>query len=308
MNFINKKSMAAKKPTTIPVNLRRPVFLSLLEREYTESWTEIGMDDFSESEQEMFTTLFKFLPQIELNERSLMLAKADSGGSLDQIFKLCICRDGDQIILNIGANAFPMTQEGSSLVCGQLKGMLETETADEKKGTFRTTCSLRSPAVEGVIHAYDLLVLIEKEVDGQSVTRDDIKGMIADGSPILDYLEQKSVRAEKMVTLVMNESGEIVSLPREFAVKAVVYNPATPESQYGDGFTIQLDNGLAVYASGNSEKLVRKKHELEDSLPGRDGNPWKLVITEVVPNGEKFQVKHRLCRGVAAEVPMETAG
>lgn len=298
----------AVKVATVPVNLRRPVLTSLLEREFSEPWSEIGLGDLNERDRSVFETFKGFLPPIEFNDNYVLLAKADAGGSLEQIYRIGIYRDGDEMILMVGGNQFSVTQEGGNLICGQLKGLLKTEVTNEKEGKFAALCTFRSPAIDDTVYSYEIRVVVEKEIDGQAVTKEDIEGVIAEGTPLIDWLSQKPVRAGKMVSLILTEDGEFVDLPREFSVKAVAYTPANPETGVSDGFVIQLENGSGVYASGNCERLLRAKHQAGDPLPGQDGETWKLVISEATKMGDdKFQVRNRLSKGVAIELSQPKA-
>ena len=296
------------KVTTIPVNLKNPPLISQMEREFVEPWNEVGLSDLNEREQATFTNLTEFLPPIEkFNSQFLMLIKADAGGSMERVYRIGIYRDADEMIFMLGGNAFPISQEGGKLICGQLTGLIKTETVDEQKKTFVVTCSFRSPNVEGTVYSFETFVRVVKEVDGEPVIKEDIDGVIADGNPLITFLDQKPIRPDKMARLVVTSAGETVSLPREFAVRAVIYNPASADnSTQGDGFVIQLVNGLAVYARGNSENALRERNRSGDALPGQDGQPWKLVISECnAMDGGKYQIRNRLSPGVAAELPVE---
>lgn len=300
----------AAKGTTVPVDLRRPRFLSQMEREFPEVWNEVGLGDLNEREQLQFATLKSFLPPIEkFNDQFLMLIKADAGGSIEQIYRIAVYRDADAIIFMLGGNAFPVSQKGGDLICGQLKGLIKTETIDAQKKTFAVICSFRSPKIDDTVYSFDVSVQVIKELEGEPVIKEDIDGVIADGNPLVDFLDQKPIRADNMAKLVIDGKGEIVDLPREFAVKAVVYNPANPaKPDLGDGFTIQLVNGLAVYARGNSENILRERQKNGDVMPGQDGQPWKLVISECTPKdaeGLKFNIRNRISPGAATELPVE---
>lgn len=299
---------SAKATETIEVNLRRTAFTSLLMREFTEPWTQLGLKDFEGRDLETMTKLIGFLPEIELFDPDfLVLTKSDKGGSIEKTFRIGVYRDGNELVLLLGSNGFPMQQNGGLLTCGQLKGMIATETIDADKKTFATTCNLRSPSVDGVIYSFEVGVWLDNK-DG-SVKKSDIDGVIIDGNDLVDYLEQKPTRPDKLISLVMTEDGEIVDLPLEFAVKTVTLQAAGTESQYGDSFIIHLRNGKSVYASGNSDRLARSLHDNGEALPGSDSNPWKLVISSCYKQGEgkdsKFVVQNRLSPGSAAELPSE---
>ncbi len=87
-------------------------FASLVLLELTETWNDIGISDLPPNESEpllLFLEQIEAFNQPEFDTQRLIKVKA-AGGVLQAVYGPAIFRDGDQIVLKLGANLLPLTQ------------------------------------------------------------------------------------------------------------------------------------------------------------------------------------------------------
>lgn len=244
--------------------------LLTLRDDFEAMWNPVGLDELEPREQQ---PLAVFLQQLnydqfsEFNANDVLLVKAENG-VLRAVYGPAIWRDGEQIILRIGSNNFPVQQKDDKLEVGQLRGKLvvaEEETLDGEKYPVMS--------VSFVSKTRDVYIIpIKLATKDLGLTVADVTAAIVNEEPILPLLSPVPTPAIKM---------------QELGIGEYPLHPYISQSdgEYGTIYKLHLIDGPAVLARGNVKIL------LDSGWRPHSEKPLLLIISKVEKLGEnKFSV------------------
>lgn len=241
-------------------------FASLVLKELTETWNEIGISDLPPNESEpllLFLEQIEAFNQPEFDTQRLILVKA-AGGVLQAVYGPAIFRDGDQIVLKLGANLLPLTQSGDIFSIGNLRGKVSIAQEKDLAGNPYPKATLSLVAKSRDIFKLSVQ-LASKELN---FTAAEVEAALINEESLLPFLRQvPSGNALKMQELGLGE----------FAVKGITQSEG---GERGTSYKLQLSDGRAVWARGNVATL------LESGWQPRPGKPLTLVVTRIEELGE----------------------
>ncbi len=247
-------------------------FLTLVEN-LNQTWNTLGLKDLQQVEQEGLLKLITDSGMTEnsnFDPNSVLLVKA-SGGVPTGVYGPCVFRDGNMIILRVGDNVAPVTQNSDRLIVGDLRGKISVKAAKDAKGEEYPTAEVNF--INSDKEVFKVRISLDYNNDELSVG--ELDAAIINEEPIINYLGQVPGQVIKMHELGVGE----------FVVKAI----SSTRTQYGESFKLHLGDGRVVWARGNSELLLRAGHQMKPDTP------LTLIITEIEEfSPGKFSVTNAL--------------
>lgn len=272
-------------PQTIEFN--HSSFASLVLKELTQTWTDIGITELPPKESEpllLFLEQIQAFQQPDFDVERLILVKA-AGGVLQAVYGPAIFRDGDQIVLKLGANLLPLTQSKDIFSIGLLRGKVSITQEKDLAGNSYPKATLSLVAKSRDIFKLSVQ-LASKELN---FTAAEVEATLINEESLLPFLRQVPGGS----ALKMQELGL-----GEFAVKGITKSEG---GDHGTSYKLQLADGRAVWARSNVATL------LESGWQPRPDKPLTLIVTRIEELGEdRFSVDCGL-RERLPKLPVATA-
>ena len=244
--------------------------LLTLRENFDKTWNPIGLNEIDPKERE---PLLMFLEELGYENipgfkaDDVLLVKSERGVIL-AVYGPAIWRDGENIVLRVGGNNFPVTQKEDKLACGNLKGKLtvnEEETLEGEKYPM-----MYASFVSKSRDVYIIPVKLATKDLGLTVA--DVTAVVVNEEPILPLLSPVPTPAIKMQELGVGE----------WPIHPYI---SQSEGEYGTIYKLHLTDGPAVLARGNVSIL------LDSGWRPNPEKPLLLVISKVEKLGEnKFHV------------------
>jgi hypothetical protein len=212
--------------------------LSLLTRSYTRAGsTLIGLEELPEDEQVMFLKFFEFagkpLQPLDLTKILRVSVELDTETdtlALKKISSFSVARDGDKMLLTLGANNWEIkqkeTEAGAVFQVGKLTSPLSCNSPkDNEPLSAWFNWRVKDTAAGQVYEWADSRAwLLTTEKDGEATTVQDLRGVMTDGDDLLPLLAPKLVLPEPVWKLAYpggDDTQEQLLLPLEFDVVGV---------------------------------------------------------------------------------------
>jgi hypothetical protein len=281
---------------------------SLLNQEWSGQWNRIGLNDLTEKEQEGIETFVVLAatsnPEQEIDWSDLLLVKSE-GEILKDVFGPALSKDPDtqELILEIGANKFPVAQEdkGNLLRCGSLSGEIcfaenaqKIKVKDPNSGEYIEVEYFKSwvefmpqgegNGIEGIEVIFKARCRLEPLSNPQPAA---IKTALRRGEAIAKYFKpisggQSNNNGDRPPTFKMPELGV-----GEYQVRGLQF---ISNGQYGSSFTIHLTDGREVWARGIALTQIREGFPFEVpedkkvwEVNSNCNSPVTLVIATITP-------------------------
>jgi hypothetical protein len=266
------------KPQAVTHSFEKRNFPSLLTFEFPEGeWHDVGFNDLDPNEQE---GLFGLCIEAGLTElpdydpQKVLLVKA-ADGVMAEIYGPAIFRDGENIVLKIGANQIPLSQTGDRLQVGSLSGKLSIQAKLTVFGTEYPVATVSFLSPNKVI--YRIRVVLDSN-QALEVADLEVVTIGEDAKSLLPYLSPVPSSAMKMYQLGIGE----------FAVKAI----SSSDGQFGTSYKLHLAEGAVVWATGNSQIQMENPN-----FRFSPGDVLTLKITSIEQlDGGKFKVHNCLVK------------
>ena len=298
--------------------------LSLLTTPYDRAGSAlIGLEQLDPDEQVPFLKFLEYagdpLQPLDLTKivRVSVASDKETGVlALKNISGFAVCRDGDKIVLTLGANNWEVQQEvtetGSLFRVGKLSSTLSCNSPkDNEPLTASFNWRVKDTTAGAVYEWADAPVWLLREENGQATTAQDLRGVMTDGDDLLPYLGLKIVSPEPVWKLCYpngNDTQEPLPMPLEYDITAVSIKTYT-NGTGGPSRVVHLSNAPydAVSVRQNAASTV-------DALvgAGKTAFPvgtYKLQIYSVAIEGEgeatKHFVGHQIQQGKAVTLDLD---
>lgn len=266
------------KSQTVTYTFDKASFPSLMCHEFDAGeWQDIGVSALSPEEQEGLIGLVSesgLMDHPDYDPDKLLLCKV-ADGILVEVYGPCVFKDGDHIVLKVGTIQVPITQKGDRISVGNLSGKISNQTKERADGSEYPVCVVNLMSPDKVFYRVRIALSRNNE---PSVA--DIEACLLgdEDNCLFPYLEPVPSGAMKMHRLGIGE----------FTVKAV----SSTEGQYGVNYKLHLAEGVVVYATGNSQKILENP-----SFTFEPGTALTLKISSIEEVGEgKYRVHNALLR------------
>lgn len=228
-------------------------FPSLTLREYADTWTEIPLALLPEEEQEGFVQLLTHCRADFAQNTPVLLVKAEKG-VLKAVYGSALFRSGDEIVLKIGAIQVPVSQKEDKIMVGSLKGKITIVEKEDAKGEKYPTGICTLVGTDKQVFKVRVSLI-------QGLNASDIEATLLNEESITQFLAQVPTPTIGMHQLGVGEYE--------------VLGTSLHEGDLGLSYKIHLENGVSVWARGNTENL------LKSGWTKPEGAPLTLVISSV---------------------------
>ncbi|MBD2034516.1 hypothetical protein H6F76_05645 [Leptolyngbya sp. FACHB-321] len=211
--------------------------LSLLTRPYTRAGSAlIGLEELSPDEQTMFLKFLEFagkpLQPLDLTKilRVSVESDAETGVlALKKISSFSVAKDGDKMVLTLGANNWEIkqknTEAGAVFQVGKLTSPLSCNSPKDNESVAAWfNWRVKDTTVGQVYEWSDSKVWLLTEEHGEATTVQDLRGVMTDGDDLLPLLALKLVLPEPVWKLAYpggDDTQEQLMLPLEFDITGV---------------------------------------------------------------------------------------
>ncbi|MEP1062128.1 hypothetical protein NDI38_27510 [Stenomitos frigidus AS-A4] len=211
--------------------------LSLLTRPYTRAGSAlIGLEELSPDEQTMFLKFLEFagkpLQPLDLTKILRVSVESDPETgvlALKKISSFSVAKDGDKMVLTLGANNWEIkqknTEAGAVFQVGKLTSPLSCNSPKDNESVAAWFNWRVKDTTAGQVYEWsDSKVWLLTEEHGEATTVQDLRGVMTDGDDLLPLLALKLVLPEPVWKLAYpggDDTQEQLMLPLEFDITGV---------------------------------------------------------------------------------------
>jgi len=282
----------------------------------------IGKDILAESEFQQFEALIAYLPVTEaLNTQEVLLVQADANGVLERVYapSLFATEEGG-IILRVGSNTWPVTQQPGKFSVGSLTGYLNVEMRENLKEEQYMLVSINF-SDDADTASFVVGVRLSQESE---LTQVQMQKLVAKGGSIVPHLMVAGTAGTGGDVGKMHELGCGEYALTDIEQVEIAGKPAKdgkPEEQPRTSWILSLETGERVWAKGTIIRLLKDdsssswiktcvrlaKGTVEDTKTGFKlslATPHTLKISNIVEMARGFsvtcQIVEREPRGIPA--------
>jgi hypothetical protein len=226
----------------------------------------------------------------DYDSSDLLLVKADAG-ALDRVYGPTVFRQGADIILKIGANIYPIKQNKTEFICGDLIGSVEFSGEERKvkadKHGSKVDCLVQDCTMsfmgDGDDNIYQCAVRTEPL---SNPIKSGVAIALKKNLPFSQFLSEPSTGGSSAFKMRDME----VNLPY-ILTKAELYT----DGQYGDTYIVHTADGERFWAQGQIKTMLLEG----DTIPN-DFDEVTITSKEKSKDGSKVYVKMKLRQSVPA--------
>ena len=281
----------------------------------------IGKDILSESEFQQFEALIAYLPVTEaLNTQEVLLVQADANGVLERVYapSLFATEEGG-IILRVGSNTWPVTQQPGKFSVGSLTGYLNVEMRENLKEEQYMLVSINF-SDDADTASFVVGVRLSQESE---LTQVQLQKLVARGGSIVPHLMVAGTAGTGGDVGKMHELGCGEYALTDIEQVEIAGKPAKdgkPEEQPRTSWILSLETGDRVWAKGTVIRLLKDdsssswiktcvrlaKATVEDTKTGFKlslATPHTLKISNIVEMARGFSVTCQIVERAPLGIP-----
>jgi len=282
----------------------------------------IGKKILSESEFQQFEALIAYLPPTEtLNTQEVLLVMADSNGVLERVYAPALfATEEGSIILRVGSNTWPVTQEPGKFSVGSLTGYLNVEMKENLKEEQYMLVSVNF-SDDADTASFSIGVRLSQESE---LTQVQLQKLFAKGGSIVPHLMVAGTGGTGGDVGKMHELGVGEYALTDIEQVEIAGKPAKdgkPEEQPRTSWILELETGDRVWAKGTIIRLLKDdsssswiktcvrlaKATVEDTKTGFKlslATPHTLKISNIVEMTRGFSVTCQIVERAPLGVPV----